>query len=168
MYRIYVLKDVREYIKRMENEDGLFIPERMDSLTNFARVNLTRDEMLYDINDPHVAAFGTFSIAYNFEGSYDSINHQITINKIYEIINDGFDFTNEQRLGAWQKSIFSPYAPVEWLTIINSNKLNLSNSAFRSFRTKTNIGEDFRIRYKREKEKFIQTIQLYDDGTEYK
>jgi hypothetical protein len=123
--RLYPLKDVRKYIADKKYKNDLLL---IDSLINFSRMNIIQKELTDNINDPHVASFGTFSIAFNFEGRYVAENNQIIIEKVYEIINDGFDFIDDsfisQRLGAWQSSIFAPYRPIEKFNIIDVDMLN--------------------------------------------
>jgi hypothetical protein len=165
--RLYTLRDARQFIANNRQMNDLIISSIVDSLSNYSRFSIIRNELLDNINDPHVTAFGTFSVAYNFEGRYDSINHQIIINKVFEVISDGFDFVGSQPLGAWQNSIFAPYKPIEKYNMFDSNILNIDNGTFRDFRTKTNIGIDYRIRGRREVNRNIQIIRIHENGVEY-
>jgi hypothetical protein len=165
--KLYPLNDIRKYISNEEDKNGLHISASIDSLTNFSRLNILRNELIDNINNHHVASFGTFSIAYNFEGKYNEGNNQIIVDKIFEIINDKFDFEGSQSLGSWQNSIFAPYKPIEKFNVFDTNMLNFTNKTFRDFRIKTQLGVDYRIRGKREYIKNIQIIKLHTNGVEY-
>ena len=56
-------------------------------MLNFSRLNISVD-YFENINDPHIAAFGTFSYAFIFEGVYNKDTQEVFIEKILQYIND--------------------------------------------------------------------------------
>ncbi|GIZ16392.1 hypothetical protein [Capnocytophaga catalasegens] len=91
--------------------------------------------------------------------------------RIWEEINDSFDFIGSQVLGGWNKSIFSYHSKVDKYTFFDERNLNISNSTFNSFRNKTKIGKDFHIkgiRLIKESNHFVKTIKINSNEVIYK
>lgn len=54
-------------------------------------------------------------------------------------------------------------------SLLLDNKYYLQNKTFNSFRNKTGIGKDFKIKGKRKhNDRFVESIKIYKDGVEYK
>ena len=167
-------------------EKEFLIDRKFDSnYTNFSRLNIKVSSS--NINNPYVASFGSLSIGYLLEGRYNKEKEEISITKIWEKINDSFDFTDEkfqlsklnfediisQPLGVWNKSIFKYYDEVGSRKNMNpsDDRLNISNSTFDSFRNKTKIGKDFHIkgiRLIKESNHFVKTIKINSNEVIYK
>ena len=113
---------------------------------------------------------------------YSFIIEEISITKIWEEIKDSFDFKDEefrfdkpksmisQPLGVWNKSIFKYYDKVGTFKNIDpsDDRLNISNSTFNSFRSKTKMGKDFHIKGKRKiNDLFIKTIKIDSNDVQY-
>lgn len=112
-------------------------------------------------------------------GRLSKANSRITIESIWEYIDDGFDFEDStlvnkyvvsQPLGNWSINIFDTQAEVGRIPSIPfDGKVYLQNSTFKSFKSKTLLGKDFRIRGERMcLNRFIHTIELKKDGVEYR
>ena len=183
-FRLYALNDLKNELQKREEEEFL-IDRKFDSKsTNFSRFSINIG-FFDNINTPYVASFGTLGIGYLLEGKYNKEKEEIYITKIWEEINDSFDFKDEefrfdkpksmisQPLGVWSKSIFKYYDEVGSYKNINpsDDRLNISNSTFNSFRSKTKIGKDFHIkgiRLIKESNHFIKTIKINSNEVIYK
>lgn len=184
-FRLYALNDLKKYLANTQEKEFL-IDRKFDSnYTNFSRLNIKVSSS--NINNPYVASFGSLSIGYLLEGRYNKEKEEISITKIWEKINDSFDFTDEkfqlsklnfediisQPLGVWNKSIFKYYDEVGSRKNMNpsDDRLNISNSTFDSFRNKTKIGKDFHIkgiRLIKESNHFVKTIKINSNEVIYK
>ena len=183
-FRLYALNDLKNELQKREKEEFL-IDRKFDSKsTNFSRFSINIG-FFDNINTPYVASFGTLGIGYLLEGKYNKEKEEIYITKIWEEINDSFDFKDEefrfdkpksmisQPLGVWSKSIFKYYDEVGSYKNINpsDDRLNISNSTFNSFRSKTKIGKDFHIkgiRLIKESNHFVKTIKINSNEVIYK
>jgi len=183
-FRLYALNDLKNELQKREKEEFL-IDRKFDSKsTNFSRFSINIG-FFDNINTPYVASFGTLGIGYLLEGKYNKEKEEIYITKIWEEINDSFDFKDEefrfdkpksmisQPLGVWSKSIFKYYDEVGSYKNINpsDDRLNISNSTFNSFRSKTKIGKDFHIkgiRLIKESNHFVKTIKINSSEVIYK
>ena len=184
-FRLYTLNDLKKYLANTQEKEFL-IDRKFDSnYTNFSRLNIEVSSS--NINNSYVASFGTLSIGYLLEGRYNKEKEEISITKIWEKINDSFDFTDEkfqlsklnfksvisQPLGVWNKSIFKYYDEVGSYKNMDpsDDRLNISNSIFNSFRSKTKIGKDFHIkgiRLIKESNHFVKTIKINSNEVIYK
>ena len=179
-FRLYALNDLKKYLTNTQEKEFLIDKKFNSNYTNFSRLNI--DSYSSKINNPYVASFGTLSIGYLLEGRYNKEKEEIYITKIWEEINDSFDFIDDkwwnkktpvsQPLGVWNKSIFKYYDEVGLINIDPSDdRLNISNSTFNSFRNKTKIGKDFHIkgiRLIKESNHFIKTIKINSNEVIYK
>ena len=183
-FRLYALNDLKNELQKRDKEEFL-IDRKFDSKsTNFSRFSINIG-FFDNINTPYVASFGTLGIGYLLEGKYNKEKEEIYITKIWEEINDSFDFKDEefrfdkpksmisQPLGVWSKSIFKYYDEVGSYKNINpsDDRLNISNSTFNSFRSKTKIGKDFHIkgiRLIKESNHFVKTIKINSSEVIYK
>lgn len=167
--RLYALNDLKEELQKREEKEFLIDRKFNSKYTNFSRFSINID-FFDDINTPYVASFGTLGIGYLLEGKYNREKEEIYITKIWEEINDSFDFIGSQVLGGWNKSIFSYHSKVDKYTFFDVRNLNISNSTFNSFRNKTEIGKDFRIKGIRninDKNLFIKTIKINSNNVIY-
>ena len=178
-FRLYALNDLKNELQKREKEEFL-IDRKFDSKsTNFSRFSINIG-FFDNINTPYVASFGTLGIGYLLEGKYNKEKEEIYITKIWEEINDSFDFKDEefrfdkpksmisQPLGVWSKSIFKYYDEVGSYKNINpsDDRLNISNST-----SKTKIGKDFHIkgiRLIKESNHFVKTIKINSSEVIYK
>ena len=178
-FRLYALNDLKNELQKREKEEFL-IDRKFDSKsTNFSRFSINIG-FFDNINTPYVASFGTLGIGYLLEGKYNKEKEEIYITKIWEEINDSFDFKDEefrfdkpksmisQPLGVWSKSIFKYYDEVGSYKNINpsDDRLNISNST-----SKTKIGKDFHIkgiRLIKESNHFVKTIKINSNEVIYK
>ena len=172
---LYPLVDLREYLKnkisKNESIPPLYINREIEineKMLNFSRLNASVD-YFENINDPHIAAFGTFSYAFIFEGVYNKDTQEVFIEKILQYINDRFDFEGMQPLGVWSEDIFNYKGNIAKIDLNPmSSSISLYNSTFRSFRKKTELGKDFSIIGHRDYKKIaIEKIKIYHNSIEY-
>ncbi|ASF44252.1 hypothetical protein CBG49_14745 [Capnocytophaga endodontalis] len=167
--RLYALDELKKELQKREEKEFLIDRKFNSKYTNFSRFSINID-FFDDINTPYVASFGTLGIGYLLEGKYNREKEEIYITKIWEEINDSFDFIGSQVLGGWNKSIFSYHSKVDKYTFFDERNLNISNSTFNSFRNKAEIGKDFRIKGIRninDKNPFIKTIKINSNKVIY-
>lgn len=180
-FRLYALNNLKKYLTNTQEKEFL-IDRKFDSnYTNFSRLSIKVSAS--NINNPYVASFGTLAINYLLEGKYNKEKEEIYITKIWEEIKDSFDFVDDkwwsdgtplsQPLGVWSKSIFKYYDEVGAFKNIDpsDDRLNISNSTFNSFRSKTKIGKDFHIKgikNIKESNPFIKTIKINSNEVIYK
>jgi len=167
--RLYALDELKNELQKREEKEFLIDRKFNSKYTNFSRFSINID-FFDDINTPYVASFGTLGIGYLLEGKYNREKEEIYITKIWEEINDSFDFIGSQVLGGWNKSIFSYHSKVDKYTFFDERNLNISNSTFNSFRNKAEIGKDFRIKGIRninDKNPFIKTIKINSNKVIY-
>lgn len=168
-FRLYALNDLKKYLSQIDIDTNIKLSNKLnEDYLNFSRYSI-QIGVFDDINTPYVASFGTFSIKYLLEGNYHRDKQEISITHIWEQVDDNFDFEGFQPLGAWNKSIFNYYISIDKLDVINEGKLNIFNSTFNSFREKTSIGKDFKIKGSREvNDIFIKTIKINKNEIIYK
>ena len=179
-FRLYPLNDLRKYISEVENDETKknFIDIKLSNRLTNNHLNFSKYSIkigwLDDINNRYIASFGTFSIEYLLEGVYNKEKREIFVSIILEEINDSFDFKDDgwlsQPLGVWNKSIFKYYDKVGIFKNIDpsDDRLNISNSTFNSFRSKTKMGKDFHIKGKRKiNDLFIKTIKIDSNDVQY-
>ncbi|GIZ14371.1 hypothetical protein [Capnocytophaga catalasegens] len=177
-FRLYSLKDIRMYILKTSIENNFLVQKKFQdsyNYTNFSRLNLLI-EKFENINDRHIASFGTIGFSYIFEGEYSPENKELKIFNIWELINDGFNFDDSKKfmfffsqpLGTWDKSIFKPFGNVSKFVTNPMNEIYTNNETFTSFKRKTGIGKDYRITGTRILgNKFISKIKINKDFVIY-
>ena len=165
-HKIFALNDVKQYIAQSSADTIRFDSQNFsDGYLNFARCNILT-KYFDDINDPHVAAFGTMGLSYIFEGVYDANNKHIKVTQVIQRIKDGFDFedkdeNNSQPLGVWNSSIFEFDSKINKIKIIpSSKKVTLYNKTFRLFRENTGLGRDFSIIGRRKVHSILDFINI--------
>lgn len=173
-FKLYALSDIKDTIAE-SNLEEMKIDISLDTkYTNFSNYSLKASDA-DDANTPYMAAFGSFTKKFLFTGVAYKSKQEIIVDGIWEYFNDGFDFVDDKKrvysqpLGNWHRSIFCADIEVGKAPDVSNDHLYLQNKHFNSFRKKTGIGLDFKIKGKRmHPDKFVKSIKFHDDGVEYK
>lgn len=115
----------RSYLLKSENETANFIQPSTPPFIGYEKF------------DDFCGTFGVVNLYFSFKGymkRLDENTAEIEVTGMYYRINDFFDFSGAQSLGAWNQDVYNSQEP----TKLTGN--SLSNGSFRDFRETTRIG----------------------------